>query len=432
MDLLLDAPVLVKVLSTLLLIILLNRLTGSLLASVAVGTIVLGLWSGQSLPSLGIIAWRKFSSLDNLILLFVILQVIWLSTLMSKAGVMSDLAHAVQVKLPKRFAFGALPAVIGLLPMPGGAMFSAPLVDSCDQEGNVAALLKTQTNYWYRHIWEYWWPLYPGVILALDLTGLEIWQFIPVQLPITVLAAITGYLFFLRRIPMGSDSKGQFSRLETKPLLVLVLPILTVIGVYILLQLIFPAIITVSRYLPMLIGLSVSLFVLQAQRKSSFPEWRNTILSNKALKLALLIAVIRIYGAVIEAPLPTGILMAEELLLELRHLGIPLLAVMMLIPFITGMAMGLSVGCVGASFPILLNFLGQDPSPGALLSFAVLAYGFGFMGQMLSPVHVCLVVSGQYLKTSLMQALVRLIGPAAVVMAGIFLMSQVIARLSNS
>jgi hypothetical protein len=114
---------------------------------------------------------------------------------------------------------------------------------------------------------------------------------------------------------------------------------------------------------------------------------------------------------------------------ELSLAGIPLTAVMMLVPFISGLAMGLSVGAVGASFPIVLSLLGPSPATGALLSAAVLAYGCGYVGQLLSPVHVCLVVSNAYFKTRLAKSLPALLAPTAVVLAGIVLVSRVILWL---
>ena len=196
-------PVLVKVLASLALILLLNRLVKELLVSVLVGTLLLGLWFGHGLPAVGAIAWERFREPDNLLLIAVLLLVIWLSSLMAEGGVMRDLVEAVRSRVPRRLAFAALPAVIGFLPMPGGALFSAPMVDSADPQRALSGLLKAQTNHWFRHIWEYWWPLYPGVILALELTRLEIWQFVLAQLPVTLIAVGSGALLLLRRIPRG-------------------------------------------------------------------------------------------------------------------------------------------------------------------------------------------------------------------------------------
>jgi hypothetical protein len=179
----------------------------------------------------------------------------------------------------------------------------------------------------------------------------------------------------------------------------------------------------------MFAGLSLSLVVVQLQRGGGLDDWKHTVLNRKALLLVVLIAVIRIYGAVIETPLPGGVLLVEALRAELALLGIPVLLVVALIPLITGLAMGLSVGCVGASFPIVMTLMGPDPSLGVLLSFTVLAYGIGFMGQLLSPVHVCLLVSNQYFRTPVLQAILKLVPPVAVVSAGIVLISRGVLNL---
>ena len=102
---------------------------------------------------------------------------------------------------------------------------------------------------------------------------------------------------------------------------------------------------------------------------------------------------------------------------------------MMLMPFISGLSMGLSVGAVGASFPIVLSLLGPEPGTAVLLAAAVLAYGCGYVGQMLSPVHVCLVVSNAYFKTRMAKSLTALLAPTAVVLAGIVLVSRVILMI---
>jgi integral membrane protein (TIGR00529 family) len=426
-------PVLVKVLASLALILLLNRLVKELLVSVLVGTLLLGLWFGHGLPAVGAIAWERFSSPDNLLLVAVLLLVIWLSSLMAEGGVMRDLVEAVRARVPRRLAFAALPAVIGFLPMPGGALFSAPMVDSADPQRALSGLLKTQTNHWFRHIWEYWWPLYPGVILAMELTRLEIWQFILAQLPVTLIAAGSGALFLLRRIPRG---EGEGERPPASPaaapggagflparrsFLDLVAPILVVVGVFALLQVAFPGLQRVSRYVPMAIGLFLALVVLQLQRRLPLSAWLAAVFSWRALQITLLVVVVRVYGAVIEAPLPDGVFPVALLRRELALFGIPDALLIALLPFICGFSMGSTVGHVGASFPLALSLLGPSPSIGRLAATTVLAYGFGFMGELLSPVHICLVVTAEYFHIRLLRGLASLVAPAALVLAGVTL-----------
>ena len=48
-------------------------------------------------------------------------------------------------------------------------------------------------NYWFRHIWEYWWPLYPGILLITSIGGLNLWSLVLTALPMTIVAIIAGY-----------------------------------------------------------------------------------------------------------------------------------------------------------------------------------------------------------------------------------------------
>ena len=419
-------PVLVKVLVTLALILLANRLVKELLVSVLAGTLLLGLWFGHRLPGVGVIAWGRFRAPDNLLLIAVLLLVIWLSSLMAEGGVMRDLVEAVRSRVPRRLAFAALPAVIGFLPMPGGALFSAPMVDSADPQRSLSGLLKTQTNHWFRHIWEYWWPLYPGVILALELTRLEIWQFVLVRLPVTLIAAGSGALLLLRRIPRGGKRGVERGLPLPAPgprrsFLSLVAPILVVVVVFALLQLLFPGLRKLSRYVPMAAGLVLALAVLQWQRRLPLSAWVQAIFSWRALQITLLVVVVRVYGAVIEAPLPDGVFPVALLRSELALFGIPDALLIAFLPFIAGFTMGSTVGYVGATFPLALSLLGPSPSLGRLAATTVLAYGFGFMGELLSPVHICLVVTAEYFKIRLLRSLSSLIAPALLVLAGVTL-----------
>ena len=75
-----------------------------------------------------------------------------------------------------------IPAAIGLVPMPGGALFSAPLVGKTAENSNNSAEWKAAVNYWFRHILEYWWPLYPVVIVTLSIFTLQTWKFMLLQM----------------------------------------------------------------------------------------------------------------------------------------------------------------------------------------------------------------------------------------------------------
>ncbi len=419
MDFLFDVPVLFRVLVSLGLILVLNRLLRQLSVAVGIGTVLLAFWCGHGATDIGRIAWARFSSADNMFLLFVVFQIIWLSSQMSRTGVMKDLVTAVRSRLSRRASIAVLPAIVGMLPMPGGAIFSAPLVQDCDSGNELDALLKTKINYWFRHVWEYWWPLYPGVLLAIDLSGLQVWQFVLIQLPMTMLAVTVGYVFLLRKIPGGEEESKAFEHHSVHEILRLVAPVLAVIVVYVVVRVFFPFVAELNKYLPMILGIFAAIGVQQWQRPLGWSVWRDVLCSKKTLNLAVIVAVVRVYGAFIEARLPSGDLLVEVMRSELAGWHVPVVSVMMLIPFISGLSTGLAIGFVGASFPIVISLLGENPGLAELVPAVVLAFGFGYMGMILSPVHVCLIVTNEHFSTRLVHSIARLARPAGAVLVGV-------------
>ncbi len=425
-DWLLTVPTLVKVLASLGLILAVNRLARNLMVSVLAGTVVLGAWSGRPAGALLEVAWGRFASADNLCLMAAIVLVIWLSSQMAAAGVMTDLVRAVRARTGKRGSMAVLPAVIGLLPMPGGAIFSAPLVDRVDADGSVAPLLKVRTNYWFRHIWEYWWPLYPGVLVAVGITGLEIWQFMALQLPMTLFVLAAGYVFLLRRIRAdGEEAEAAAGAGDPPPpsLVRLVLPVIVVIGTYAAVRLAWwgasaawPDLPGLNKYVPMLVGLVPAIGVQQRERPMTWRQWRPILLAPRTLTLVVLVAVIRIYGALIETPMAGAGSLVEAMQTEMNAWGIPVLGMIMLLPFVAGITTGICVGFVGASFPIVVSLVGDGAATPDLLAAVTLAFGFGYMGMMLSPVHVCLIVTNEHFRTRLARSLWGLLPPAAAVL----------------
>ncbi len=89
------------------------------------------------------------------------------------------------------------PALIGLVPHARGAIFSAPMVKELGNQSGLNPEQLSFINYWYRHIWEYWWPLYPGVLLAVTLAGTGLWIVVLVMWPLTVTT-----------VSLGSSIKG--------------------------------------------------------------------------------------------------------------------------------------------------------------------------------------------------------------------------------
>jgi hypothetical protein len=91
--------------------------------------------------------------------------------------------------------------------------------------------------------------------------------------------------------------------------------------------------------------------------------------------------------------------------------------VLVLVPFIAGILAGLGVGFVGISFPVLLPII---TVAGVVdINQAVLIYASGWVGMMLSPAHLCLVLTGEYFdsKMTLVYKYLAIMGTAIIIFA---------------
>jgi hypothetical protein len=169
----------------------------------------------------------------------------------------------------------------------------------------------------------------------------------------------------------------------------------------------------------MVVGLVLAMALLQRERPIPWHGWKAIFLSAKTASLVGVIIAIRVYGAFIESKAAGDQALVARMEAEMNAWGIPALAIIMLLPFVVGLTTGVCVGFVGASFPVVVSLVAPGATAGVRLATLVLAYGFGYMGMMLSPVHVCLIVTNEHFRTRLLHSLRGLLGMAAAVLAGV-------------
>ncbi|MBC8016998.1 MAG: DUF401 family protein, partial [Verrucomicrobia bacterium] len=144
------------------------------------------------------------------------------------SGMLTRMVSSLSAALPdRRVVMAAMPALIGLLPSPGGAVFSAPMVNEAAGDASIKPEQKAMINYWYRHIWEYISPLYPGIILVAGITGLSTRTLFIANLPFALSVAGWGVLFCFRGIVRQEGPQIQSARGgEIRVFLVMISPIL--------------------------------------------------------------------------------------------------------------------------------------------------------------------------------------------------------------
>jgi integral membrane protein (TIGR00529 family) len=412
-------PALLKVLCCFGLILALNRLRIHLSICLFIGAVAVGMWMGLSPGGVIHSFAASLSSLETLQLVAIISLILVVSQLMKVSGQLDRIVNNfVAVVQNASTVSVVMPALIGLLPMPGGALFSAPMVETAVAGCSLSQDRKTAVNYWFRHIWEFWWPLYPGVVLAVSLLQVEMWRFILIQAPLTLLSIAAGTLFLLRPLRDNNERKnhGSFKVQVLGPFLWEAMPIVVVVGCIFLLTIMRSVLlwsgvsIRLPAFMPLLLGLSACLtWVMWVNRLGLRHLWTALIDRNTLPMLLLILGIMVFKGTLIDSQ---AVLQIRE---EMVHYHIPFILVVVSMPFISGFITGITIGFVGATFPLLVPlFAGLSPLD--FLIHASLAYVSGYVGMMLSPVHICLLVTKDYFKASLAASYRHIFKPAAAVM----------------
>ncbi len=124
------------------------------------------------------------SSWANYELLLSIALIGCLGNLLKDTGIMSDLTAELRKFLSPRSIVALVPALMGLLPMPGGALLSAPMIEGEADRLGVSGEFKTFLNVAFRHIWFWVLPLSSGIIFEARFSHIDVTTLVLTQLPL--------------------------------------------------------------------------------------------------------------------------------------------------------------------------------------------------------------------------------------------------------
>ncbi|MBN2875312.1 MAG: DUF401 family protein [Spirochaetales bacterium] len=398
----------------------------------ATGGVVLALWRGVSMgATLRAAAGAAFGA-DTLLLVVLMICIMAFSSAMKKSGAMDAFAASLTGIAPSpRISMAVAPLLIGTLPVPGGAILSAPLVDAMDPDRVRGADTLAAANYWFRHTLELAWPLFPAFILTASIAGFTTGKLLALNAYAVPLLFTLGQLFILRpsaRSDAGEKAGGiqppgaATDATAREPLSRRLasfgtgaLPLAIVLGVYAVTDVAWRALSPAlplspvaaalsGRYLPIFVGLALgSLYLLRLDGGSG--AFRGSLSSAKLVGIIL---GIKVFSALVGEAGVAGAVSSE-----LASAGVPAVVVIAALPLVAGLVTGLGFGYVGLAFPIVVRLApagGQLPLEAAI----VLAGAFGYAGMMLSPLHVCMVVSSEHFGVGLASTMRRFAAPLLV------------------
>ncbi len=332
-------------------------------------------------------------------LIGIIVLVYILGGVLRKVESLRDLVDSLQGLVKDyRLTLAFIPALLGLIPMPAGAMFSAPMVKEVGGRVGLTPEEETFVNYWFRHIWEFVWPLFPGIILFAGLLKVEIQEVILVQFPLTITAVIVGFVWEYKYL------KKDTTLINKKDILFNLKKLF--FGIWPILLIIILVLGTKTDLLFSLVIVILSL-IFSNIKKLSLKMLKEIIRNDIDLSVVILIASIMIFKRILQVS--GGIEIIPE---AFAKLGIHPFIVLFIIPFFIGTMTGLGTAALGIGLPVLLPIIVQGE---ANLYYAMLAFTGSFAGVMISPMHLCLVVTRNYFKADMGKIYKMLILPLTII-----------------
>ena len=313
---------------------------------------------------------------------------------LQQTGLMVGFVESIRDILPSNVLLAIIPALFGFLSMPGGALLSAPFIEPEANRLGLKPEHKTYYNVWFRHLLYWMNPITSSTIMATTLSGISLTEWLRVQSPLFLVMTGIGFFFSRDFIIRGSNGHRPHSKLAWKgvaPILLSV--IITLAGLPVWFALISG----------ILLGMLFGKVGLSKAAEIFFKGIRVEIILSAASMLFLRNMIVNA-GSV------------DSLFESILSMGIPVLAIIIIIPILIGAISGSPAMGVGISFPILLPLLGTPNIHYTSIIFVGITCAY-----ITSPLHLCLALTNSYFKSDL-NKVIRYLAPSslALYLAGTF------------
>lgn len=327
--------------------------------------------------------------------------VLVLAELMRRTHAMEMMVSSLQALVPdNRITLAVMPLTIGLMPMLGGAMFSAPMVNEVSEPMDLSPERKTFVNYWFRHSMEYVFPLYSSLLMIAALIEVSVYDFIRASWPLTVVSLVAGIVWGLagidqpKRITAENDARSSWIVLFRS-----IWPILLVVLMVVVLQ------------LNMILSLIGVIVLLAAVKRVGPKSWGDVLKRSFPLHTFTAVLGVFIFKHVLE---DSGAV--AQIPAALDMLGLPPMVITFTVPMLVGLLTGTAAAAIALSVPLvapLLTSQAMDP-----LTVGMWLFTGGFSGVLLSPLHLCLALTHDYFGASWGPLYRRIVPSVAMIVAG--------------
>lgn len=361
----------------------------SLPVGMGVSALILGVFT-LSPAGIGTALLRTFGDPSVLLLAFVVGVIPMIGGVLEESGGIDQLVGNLRIGVRPFLALS--PALLGMLPMPGGALLSAPLLERGAPK--VSPDVKAAANVWFRHAFLLAYPLGSSLIASAKIAGLGLYTAILYLLPAFFLVIGLGYLFLLRKAHGKASYNERFSGgdLAVPLLIILAAPLIDLV-LKKTLPLPYPEIGTA-------VGVTVSLGLGVGFARSRLKDLASIYRRMRPHYYAGIIFSMFFFLRVFQASGAPAVI---------AGLSLPPVVLCVAIGFLLGLITGRIQAPISVVVPIYLTTHAAVSGP----AFGVTYFAI-YLGYLITPIHPCVSVSLAYFKTSMLEFLRRMAVPVAI------------------
>lgn len=302
------------------------------------------------------------------------------------SGTLSGMVYALQRLFSSaKIILAIMPAFLGLLPSLGGARFSAPIVEEASKGLGLDEDHKAAINFWFRHPFEFSNPIIAGMIMACSIAQVSYGDFVVHTFWMSAVCIIVGWIVLIR--PIKADLTLNVDENEDKKYLDIVLSLSPIFITFILVVLF-----KLNASVAMGITTFVLFIILKVMGRTV--SLKEVIMGAFDKKMFANVICILYF---IQLLTDTNVLM--ETVEAFRNAPLPIPVIVAGVSLVIGVLTGMSQAHVSIIMPIVAAI-----APGNL-NLAAVAMIFGVAGQMLTPTHMCLIVTLDFFNANIFKTL---------------------------
>jgi len=340
--------------------------------SILLTSVVLGIVSGIGFQGFSGAVLDVFTQMSSLNTIMVVTMVSILGGVMKHYQILDIIVETMQKLIgSKRNIITIIPAMIGVLIIPGGAILSAPFVKKIGGEINLSPARRAVINLVFRHIAMFLLPYSTSILIVTSIMpDISVPLLIGLNFFFVVSIVAAGYLMFLRDIDLG-DRKAKGRNFNNfKKLAIYTSPIYVCV--------IITGITGIPFYISMLSSLLI-VYIL-GDKKAFLINAVKSINVNIVLTVT---AVLIMQNIIMEM---SEMLTIFNNIFEASSSMISILFVLLLTSTFFGFITGYQVAAMAITLPLIAQL---NVSHQMMHLYVFIATACSFVGYFFSPLHLC-------------------------------------------